>query len=88
MGFNMSLITLVGVAAAIFTTMAFLPQAIKTIRTKHALDLSLSMLAAQSTGNFIWIIYGFLISDVPVTVANIITLSLVLTILFLKIKYK
>lgn len=84
----MSLITLVGIAAAIFTTIAFLPQAIKTIRTKQTLDLSLSMLAAQSMGNFIWIIYGFLISDFPVTVANIITLSLVLIILFLKVKYK
>ena len=84
----MGFITLIGISAAIFTTVAFLPQAIKTIRTKHTQDLSLSMLTTQFTGNFIWIIYGFLISDLPITVANIITLGLVFIILFLKIKYK
>ena len=76
----MNFITLIGVSAAIFTTVAFLPQAIKTIRTKHTRDLSLSMLTTQFTGNFIWIIYGFLISDLPITVANIITLLLVFII--------
>ena len=84
----MNIITFIGIFAAIFTTIAFLPQAIKTIKTKQTKGLSLLMLAIQATGNFIWVIYGVLIKDLPVTIANIITFLLVFTILTLKIKYK
>ena len=84
----MNSITFIGIFAAIFTTIAFLPQEIKTINTSHTKDLSLGMLMTQSTGNFVWIIYGFLIQDLPVTGANIVTFFLVFIILILKIKHK
>ena len=84
----MNIITIIGTVSAILTTLAFLPQAIKTIKTKHTRDLSLLLLIIQSTGNFGWIIYGYLIMDLPILFANIFTFSLVFIILILKIKYK
>lgn len=84
----MSIITAIGTLAAILTTIAFLPQAMKTIKTKHTKDLSLGLLIIQSTGSFFWTIYGILINDFPILIASGLTFSLVLLILFLKIKYK
>ena len=76
-----------GLAAAGLTTFSFLPQAIKTIRTKHTKDLSLPMLIMLVAGVALWMIYGFIISDVPLILANTISLVLMITILILKVKY-
>lgn len=72
---------IVGCSAAIFTTVAFLPQAIKTIITKHIVGLSLSMLTLQFIGNSLWILYGLWIHSPSVLIANIITSAIVLTII-------
>lgn len=74
-------------AAAVLTTISFLPQVIKVQKTKHTGDLSLVMYAVFSFGIFLWIIYGFLMHAVPVILANSVTLLLALYILFLKIRY-
>lgn len=84
----MVLITLLGLVAAVCTTLSFLPQAIKTITTKHTQDLSLGMYAVLTTGVLLWFIYGILIKDVPVMLANGITLMFTGTILILIIKYR
>jgi len=84
----MGLVILLGLVAAICTTISFLPQAIKTIKLKHTKDLSLGMYAILTTGIFLWLIYGILIKDIPVVLANGITLIFTTTILFLIIKYK
>lgn len=84
----MTIITALGFLAAALTTITFLPQAIKTIKTKQTKDLSLGLLIIQSSGNFIWIVYGLLILNSPLIVANILTFTLVFIILILKIKYK
>lgn len=82
------LVTFIGLAAAICTTISFLPQAIKTIKTKHTKDLSLGMYAVLTTGISLWLFYGILIKDLPIILANGITLVFTATILFLIIKYK
>ena len=74
-----------GYAAAILTTIAFLPQLIKTIKTKKAEDVSLITLIMFITGVCFWIIYGYQISSVPILVANTITLILNTLILIFKI---
>ena len=84
----MNFVSLIGTTAAVLTTAAFLPQAIRTIRTKETRDLSLGMLITQTTGNLAWITYGYCIADVPLFAANIVTFSLVATILALKIRHK
>lgn len=84
MGFH----TYIGLAAAMLTTFAFLPQAIKIIRTRHTKDISLVMYIIFTTGIVLWLIYGLFIKDLPIIVANIITLALSISILIMKIRYK
>ena len=76
-----------GYFAAILTTAAFLPQLIKTLKTKKADDVSLITLVMFISGLFSWIIYGYRISSTPILVANLITLVLNLMILISKIYY-
>jgi|TARA_X000000368_G_C22854746_1_gene633800 MtN3 and saliva related transmembrane protein len=77
----------IGLLAAIFTTIAFVPQVLKIYKTKSVEDISLPMWIIFSFGVFLWFIYGILIMSLPVILANIVTLMLSLFILFFKIKY-
>ncbi|GAB4296468.1 MAG: SemiSWEET transporter [Thiohalomonadaceae bacterium] len=79
---------LLGLLAGTLTTASFLPQVIKTWRSRSAGDISLVMFALFSLGVLLWIVYGFTVGAVPVIVANGITLLLSLTILIFKIRYK
>ena len=76
-----------GYFAAILTTAAFLPQLIKTLKTKKADDVSLLTLIMFLCGVGSWIIYGYAISSFPILIANIITLILNFFILISKIYY-
>tara|TARA_Y100000589_G_C26761918_1_gene470162 strand:+ start:254 stop:520 length:267 start_codon:yes stop_codon:yes gene_type:complete len=76
-----------GYFAAVLTTLAFLPQLIKTFKTKKADDVSLITLIMFITGVVSWIIYGYKISSIPVLTANVITLILNLLILIFKIYF-
>ena len=76
-----------GYFAAILTTLAFLPQLIKTLETKKAEDVSLVTLIMFLTGVLSWIIYGYKISSTPILIANIITFILNLLILIFKITF-
>ena len=79
---------IIGYLAAIGTTISFLPQAIKTIRTKNTSGISLYMYALFTTGTLFWLIYGLMIGSLPVTIANAITLVFASIILVYKIRYK
>jgi MtN3 and saliva related transmembrane protein len=72
-------------AAGFCTTIAFLPQALQTWRTKSAKDLSLGMYSILCTGVLLWLIYGIAISDLPIIIANSVTLALALSILYFKL---
>ena len=76
-----------GYFAAILTTAAFLPQLIKTLKTKKANDVSLTTLLMFIIGVMFWIIYGYKISSLPILIANLITLILNLLILISKIYF-
>ena len=76
-----------GYLAAILTTAAFLPQLIKTLKTKKADDVSLTTLIMFIIGVLSWVIYGYKISSIPILFANLITLFLNLMILILKIYF-
>lgn len=84
----MDAVTLLGLAAAALTTAAFLPQLLKTWRSKSAKDVSLSMLVTFSIGVFLWLIYGVCIQSLPVILANLITFVLSSINLILKIRYE
>jgi len=83
----MNSIDLVGGLAGLLTTIAFVPQVIKTWRSGSAEDISLFMFLLFSTGVLMWLIYGLAIRSVPVIAANSITLVLAVSILVLKIRY-
>ncbi|MDY1591380.1 MAG: SemiSWEET transporter [Methanofastidiosum sp.] len=84
----MDIITIIGLMAAFLTTISSLPQVIKTIRLKETRDISFWMWIFLSVGIFLWLIYGLYKKDLPIVLANGISLFLVLIVLGLKIKYK
>lgn len=75
-----------GYISAFCTTAAFIPQAIKVYKTKQTNDISLGMILLMTIGVGFWIIYGFLITALPVIIANVITFILAFYILIMKIK--
>ena len=77
-----------GFLAAILTTVAFLPQVIKTWRRKSAEDISWTMLILFLTGVTFWIIYGVFINSLPIILANLVTFILNTFILLFKIKFR
>jgi len=78
----------IGFFAAFCTTFAFLPQAAKVWKTKSTKDISLYMFVIFTIGVFSWLIYGIIISDLPIILANAVTLILSIFILICKIKYR
>ncbi len=83
----MDQVVFIGYLAATLTTVAFLPQLIKVWKNRSAKDVSYAMLLIFSLGVLCWLIYGFLISSLPIIVANSLTLILNLLILVLKVKF-
>lgn len=76
-----------GLVAATLTTISFVPQCWRIIRTKKVDDISLSMYLIFFIGILMWLVYGVLIKSLSVTLANIVTAILVSIILGLKLKY-
>ena len=82
----MDWVTSIGLVAAFCTTTAFLPQVIKSWKTKHVKDISLMYFVLVTFGIFMWFIYGLIIKDFPVIIANGISVLLAGSILYLKLK--
>jgi MtN3 and saliva related transmembrane protein len=77
----------IGFVAAVLTTLCWLPQAVKTIRTRDTRSLSLVTQSALTLGVVLWLVYGLLIWNWPLILSNIVTLGLVATILTMKLRY-
>jgi MtN3 and saliva related transmembrane protein len=76
--------TMIGIIAGLLTTTAFIPQVMKTWRTRQADDFSWMWLAMFSAGIAVWLGYGILLSDVAIILANAVTLVLVASIAVIK----
>lgn len=81
------LVETVGMIAACFTTLCWIPQAVRTLRTRDTRAISLWTQAAFTVGVALWLVYGILIGSWPVIIANVVTFVLVAAILGLKIRY-
>lgn len=81
------MIEILGLTAGSLTTIAFLPQLIQTWKSKSAKDISLGMFLLFTGGIILWLIYGIFMKDMPIILANSLTLVLASMILFFKIKY-
>lgn len=82
---SIELSELVGYPAAILTTIAFVPQAWKSWRTRDLSGISLPMYALFTLGVAFWLAYGLLITSTPIIIGNSITLALASVVLWLKI---
>ena len=84
----MNSVSILGLLAGSLTTVAFLPQVIKTWKSRSAKDLSLGMFSIFTLGVILWLTYGVMIKDLPVILANMVTLVLASTLLFFKLRWK
>ncbi|HLV30181.1 MAG TPA: SemiSWEET transporter [Chitinispirillaceae bacterium] len=84
----MNPVTIIGFLGGILTTVSFLPQVIHIWKTHSTRDLSAGMFLLFSFGVLLWLIYGFFLRELPVIIANSVTLILSITILVFKFKYK
>ena len=80
--------TWTGYVAATLTTAAFLPQTIKTIRSRDTRSISLWMYLVFTVGVVFWLVYGIVLDSKPMIIANIVTLGLSATILGMKLRWK
>jgi len=78
----------VGSAAACLTTASFVPQAWHTFRSRDVSGISLPMYSLFTLGVALWLLYGILLLAWPIIIANVITISLALMILMMKLKYR
>lgn len=85
---GMSSVTFIGFAAGALTTVSFVPQAVKSYRTKRCDDLSSGMLLAFTSGVVLWLAYGFFLRSAPIISANVVTLALLAVIIVMKIRYR
>ena len=80
-------VTLFGVGAIVFSTVSFLPQLIKSYKTKQVKDLSYWMLIIYILGNACWLGYGLLTFDPIILITDSIIFVFVITLLAVKIRY-
>jgi MtN3 and saliva related transmembrane protein len=78
---------LFGYAAGILTTVAFLPQVIKTYASRSARDISLHMYVIFTIGILLWLVHGLLAGSGPVVAANSVGLVLSLSMVVMKVVF-
>jgi len=85
---QMDYVTIIGLAAAAITVVSLFPQLVKIWKTKSTKDISLGMFLLFCGGVFLWFVYGILMQDLPIIVANFLGFIQTLIILIFKVKYK
>ena len=80
-------VNVIGLAAAVCTTVSFVPQLIRIWRLRSAREISLIMFLVFSLGVFLWLLYGVFLHDFPIIIANAVSLVLSLAILALKLRF-
>ena len=81
-------LTWTGYVAATLTTLAFVPQAVKTLRTRDTRSISLYMYVVFTVGIAFWLLYGIALHSWPMIVSNTVTLGLAETILAMKLRWR
>jgi len=79
--------TTVGLVAGTLTSVAAIPQVIKTLKSRHARDISIWQPLLLAFGVALWMVYGILINDFPIIVANVIPLICNAVLTGMKIRY-
>ena len=79
--------SLMGYVAGSCTTLAFLPQVLRTWRTRSTDDISLGMFSLMVFGILLWLLYGIAVGDWPLIIADGVSLVFAATILFFKLRF-
>lgn len=79
---------IIGLIAAVLTTSAYVPQVVKTWKTKLADDLSLTMYITMFIGIILWLLYGIHLNSLAMILANSITAMLTFLLIVFKLRYK
>jgi MtN3 and saliva related transmembrane protein len=82
----MNFTNLLGTSAAILTSVAFVPQVLKILKTRNTSGISLIMYTLFVAGVACWLAWGLLMNQTPVVIANAVTLVLSSAVLILKIR--
>jgi len=85
---EMDYMTIIGLAAAAMGGISLFPQLLKVLKTKSTKDISLGMIIIFSSSIFLWLVYGILMENSPIIIANFFGFIQALIILLFKIKYK
>lgn len=85
---SITLIDVVGSAAACLTTVSFVPQAWQSFRTRDVSGISLGMYSVFTVGVALWLAYGLLVDSWPIVVANTVTLAFSIAILAMKLRFR
>ena len=78
---------IIGMAAAVLTTAAYIPQTLKIIREKHTKSISLGMYSMLTLGIFLWMVYGMMLGSPSLILANGISCAMACFILVMKMKH-
>lgn len=80
-------VDLIGSAAAVITTLCWLPQIVKIVRERDTTSISLGTNAALASGIVLWLIYGLMLGAWPVILSNLVSFLFIATIVGLKLRY-
>jgi MtN3 and saliva related transmembrane protein len=83
----MPFVTIVGLVAGFLTTVSFLPQVLRTWKTRSTKDISLGTYLIYVSGIVLWLVYGLMLRDIALIGSNAVTLLLAATILGLKLRH-
>jgi MtN3 and saliva related transmembrane protein len=81
-------VDILGYSAGAITSLTFLPQVIKTWKVKSAKDISLLMFVIAAVNEVMWIIYGAMLDNWVIILTNVIVLSMALTMIYFKLRFK
>ncbi|NBT55913.1 MAG: hypothetical protein EBT05_13910 [Betaproteobacteria bacterium] len=84
----MSLINTIGTLAAVISTASFVPQVWHTFKTRDVSGVSLGMYSVFTVGVSCWLVYGLLLGAWPIIIANATTLTLAISILVMKLRFR
>jgi MtN3 and saliva related transmembrane protein len=80
-------ITHIGLIAGAITSAAVIPQVVRTYRTRHARDISIWQPVLLDIGMFLWLVYGILLKDTPLILANAFSIVCNTLLIFMKIYF-
>ncbi len=78
--------TLIGMVAALCTTASFVPQVLRILKTGNVEGISVSMYSMLTFGVALWVVYGIILQDLPMFLANLITFLLSSSVLALTLR--